>query len=165
MRIKSVSAVAAALAAMVAAGAAFPVNAVVKNDGYSPMVEPETSTSVAPYGESAVTFNDADQLVRALGNIEQLNELTGAHPDAGMSIVLPFGEDAKPVDADAAAAQAAADEAARVAAANAEAERLAAEKKAAEDQAAADAAAAQAAASVEQATGAAPAGGATKAKK
>lgn len=186
LKVRTSAALLAALAAAMSA-AAFPLEVTICNDGYAPLVESETSTFVDAYGRATVMFSDADRLIRAVGNIEQINALMGAHPEAGLSVELPFGDDVAAkfnaatgatvataaADDAAAAAELARQEAdaaaARAAEAVAAAEREAAEKADAEQRAAEAAAAAEKAAADKAAADAAAAAAATqpagKAKK
>lgn len=139
MRVNTLVALAAALAAAQATATAFPLQVELHNNNWRPGVEPETSTMVEPYAKAEVTVRDKDQLARVVSNIEQLNFIMGCIEDAGLSIELPWEDDGADAEAQRLAAEA---EAARVAAETAEAERLAAEKAEAERLAAEKAAAA-----------------------
>lgn len=68
------------------AGLAFPLNALVTNSAWMPMVEPETCSHVGLDGASEVTLRDASHLKRVIGNIEQLNTLNGFGDGVGLAL-------------------------------------------------------------------------------
>ena len=98
-----------ALSAMASvAASAFPLSVGMENNSWRPAVEPETSTLIEAYKTADVVVRDADQLVRVMSNIEQLNAIAQWPEGVGLALVFPVAEPAATENTGVAASDAAA---------------------------------------------------------
>ena len=87
---------------------AFPLSVGMENNSWRPAVEPETSTLIEAYKTADVVVRDADQLVRVMSNIEQLNAIAQWPEGVGLALVFPVAEPAATENTGVAASDAAA---------------------------------------------------------